>query len=98
MGFPRDLSRKGDRRPAPSRAAVWSGECGQSLVQPVVNAGVGQTAGADFAVGASALGIGELDQSLGARQVVVELLGLALEEQVLLRFTDQRRTAYLLGD
>src|SRR5277367_5542068 len=47
-------------------------------------------------MGAGALRVGEADHRLGAGEVVIEQLRLALEEEITLRIAYQRRTAYLL--
>lgn len=70
----------------------------QRCIEPVVHAGEGEAGGADLAVRAAAFRLRERHQRLAAGQVVVELLRLALEEEIVLGVADQRRAADALGE
>jgi hypothetical protein len=68
---------------------------GKRFVEPVEHARKGEPAGADLTVWTGPFGGREADQCLAAGQMVVKRLRLALEEQIVLGFADQRRATDL---
>src|SRR5580698_7384680 len=71
---------------------------GRGFVEPVEHPGAEQALGADLAVGAGALGVGEAGQGGGCGQVLHQFLGLAAEELVGLGAADEHWAGDLLGD
>jgi hypothetical protein len=94
----------GSQRLVPGNQGLWPAGCGpglgtgQGFVEPVEHPGAQQALGADLAVGAGALDVGEAGQGSGCGQVLHQFFGLAEEEPVGLAAADEHRAADLLGD
>jgi hypothetical protein len=60
----------------------------EPLIQPIVNSAKSESMSPYLAMGAGTLRCGKTHEGLGTGEVFVELLGLTLEEHVLLRIED----------
>src|SRR6201999_4062424 len=89
-------------RCGPVAAGSWRGPHDlrlgvEGLIEPVENPGEREALRPAVAVRAGALGAAEPQQGLRAGEVVEDLVRLAGEEDVLLRFADQRGARDALG-